>query len=150
MRAFKRSRGGSLALKPIENWVRTLGLAVLILIGVAGLATTVYTAWLFHDMPDASDLANYRAPTSTRVYAWDGTLIGEFAKERRIFVPYNQMPPYLVHAFLSAEDHNFFRHGGVDPQGMSRAMLRNVFNVLQGRRLEGGSTITQQVAKNIL
>jgi penicillin-binding protein 1A len=137
-------------LKPIENWVRTLGLAVLILIGVAGLATTVYTAWLFHDMPDASDLANYRAPTSTRVYAWDGTLIGEFAKERRIFVPYNQMPPYLVHAFLSAEDHNFFHHGGVDPQGMSRAMLRNVFNVLQGRRLEGGSTITQQVAKNIL
>lgn len=137
-------------MKPIENWVRTLGLAVLILIGAAGLATTIYTAWLIHDMPDASDLANYRAPTSTRVYAWDGTLIGEFAKERRIFVPYNQMPPYLVHAFLSAEDHNFFRHGGVDPQGMSRAMLRNVFNILQGRRLEGGSTITQQVAKNIL
>ncbi|MGE5565791.1 MAG: penicillin-binding protein 1A [Parcubacteria group bacterium] len=127
-----------------------MGLAVLILIGAAGLATTIYTAWLIHDMPDASDLANYRAPTSTRVYAWDGTLIGEFAKERRIFVPYNQMPPYLVHAFLSAEDHNFFRHGGVDPQGMSRAMLRNVFNILQGRRLEGGSTITQQVAKNIL
>ena len=94
-------------MKPVETWVRTLGLAVLILIGVAGLATTVYTAWLFHDMPDAGDLANYRAPTSTRVYAWDGTLIGEFAKERRIFVPYNQMPPYLVsvngkaHALLS-------------------------------------------------
>ena len=137
-------------MKPVETWVRTLGLAVLILIGVAGLATTVYTAWLFHDMPEASDLANYRAPTSTRVYAWDGTLIGEFAKERRIFVPYNQMPPYLVHAFLAAEDHNFFHHGGVDPQGMSRAMLRNVLNVIQGRRLEGGSTITQQVAKNIL
>ena len=137
-------------MKPVETWVRTLGLAVLILIGVAGLATTVYTAWLFHDMPEASDLANYRAPTSTRVYAWDGTLIGEFAKERRIFVPYNQMPPYLVHAFLAAEDHNFFHHGGVDPQGMSRAMLRNVLNMIQGRRLEGGSTITQQVAKNIL
>jgi len=137
-------------LKPLESWVRTLGVVALILIGVAGLATTVFTAWLFHDMPDASELADYRAPTSTRVYAWDATLIGEFATERRIFVPYDQMPPHLVRAFLAAEDHNFFEHGGVDIQGLGRAMLRNVLNAAQGRRLEGGSTITQQVAKNIL
>ncbi|HEX6859221.1 MAG TPA: penicillin-binding protein 1A [Caulobacteraceae bacterium] len=122
----------------------------MILIGVAGLATTIYTAWLFHDMPDASELADYRAPTSTRVYAWDGTLIGEFATERRIFVPYDNMPPHVVRAFLAAEDRNFFHHGGVDPQGLARAMVRNVFNAMRGRRLEGGSTITQQVAKNIL
>jgi penicillin-binding protein 1A len=137
-------------LKPVENWVRTLGVAALILIGVAGLAALIWTAWLFHDLPDAGELSDYRAPTSTRVYAWDGTLIGEFSTERRIFVPYEQMPPHLVRAFLAAEDQNFHHHAGVDPQGLSRAMARNVINVLQGRRLEGGSTITQQVAKNIL
>ena len=137
-------------MKPLERWVRTLGVAALILIGVAGLATTIFTAWLFHDMPDAGELADYRAPTATRAYAWDGTLIGEFSTERRIFVPYEQMPPHLVRAFLASEDKNFFQHAGVDPGGLSRAMLKNVVNLLQGRRLEGGSTITQQVAKNIL
>ena len=60
------------------------------------------------------------------------------------------MPPQLVHAFLAAEDHNFFQHGGVDVGGVGRAMFKDVFNVLQGRRPEGGSTITQQVAKNVL
>jgi penicillin-binding protein 1A len=137
-------------LKPLEQWVRTLAIAVLIAIGVAGLATTIYTAWLLHDMPDARELADYHAPTSTRVYGWDGTLIGEFSKERRIFVPHEQMPPYLLRAFVAAEDQNFYRHAGVDPQGISRAMLKNVVNALRGNRLEGGSTITQQVAKNIL
>ncbi|HYG26115.1 MAG TPA: hypothetical protein VD906_04350, partial [Caulobacteraceae bacterium] len=72
-----------MALKPVENWVRTLGVAALILIGIAGLAALIWTAWLFHDLPDAGELADYRAPTSTRVYAWDGTLIGEFSTERR-------------------------------------------------------------------
>ena len=137
-------------MKPVENWVRTLGAAALILIGVAGLAALIWTAWLFHDLPDAGELADYRAPTSTRVYAWDGTLIGEFSTERRIFVPYEQMPPHLIRAFLAAEDRKFFEHGGVDSGGFARAMAKNVVNILQGRRLEGGSTITQQVAKNIL
>ena len=125
-------------------------MAVLSIVAVAGFAIALYAAWLFHDMPDASDLQDYRPPTATRVYAWDGTLIGEFSKERRIFVPYDQIPPRLSQAFLAAEDHNFFQHGGVDYQGLSRAMLRNVFNAVRGRRLEGGSTITQQVAKNVL
>ena len=110
----------------------------------------VYAAWLFHDMPNAADLIDYRPPTSTRVYAWDGTLIREFAKERRIFIPYNEMPPQLVHAFLAAEDRNFFQHGGVDVTGIGRAMVKDVVNASQGKRLEGGSTITQQVAKNVL
>ena len=92
---------------------------------------------------------DYHPPTATRVYAWDGTLIGEFSKVRRIYVPYDQMPPKLIYAFLAAEDHNFFRHGGVDVGGASRAMIKDVFNVLQGKRPEGGSTITQQVAKNV-
>jgi penicillin-binding protein 1A len=126
------------------------GVAVLSVIAMAGFALAVYAAWLFHDMPDAGDLINYRPPTSTRVYAWDGTLIGEFSKERRIFVPYEQMPPRLVQAFLAAEDRNFFSHGGVDVTGLGRAMVKNVSNAARGRRLEGGSTITQQVAKNVL
>ncbi len=137
-------------MKPLEKWVAVAGIAVLSVIAVAGFAIAIYAAWLFHDMPDAGDLADYRPPTATRVYAWDGTLIGEFSRERRIFIPYDQMPPHLVQAFLAAEDRNFFQHSGVDVQGLGRAMVKNVLNAVRGRRLEGGSTITQQVAKNVL
>lgn len=119
-------------------------------IAVAGFCAAIWAAWLFHDMPDATDLADYHPPTATRAYAWDGTLIGEFSRERRIFVPYDAMPPKLALAFLAAEDHSFFKHGGIDVSGLGRAMARNVVNAAQGRRFEGGSTITQQVAKNIL
>jgi len=136
--------------EPPERWVAVVGVSVLSVIAVAGFALAIYAAWLFHDMPDAGDLTDYRPPTATRVYAWDGTLIGEFSRERRIFIPYDQIPPRLVQAFLAAEDRNFFQHSGVDMQGLSRAMAKNVLNALQGRRLEGGSTITQQVAKNVL
>jgi penicillin-binding protein 1A len=136
--------------EPPERWVAIVGVSALSVIAVAGFALAIYAAWLFHDMPDAGDLADYHPPTATRVYAWDGTLIGEFSRERRIFVPYDQIPPQLVQAFLAAEDRNFFQHGGVDVQGLSRAMANNVLNAVQGKRLEGGSTITQQVAKNVL
>lgn len=123
---------------------------MLSLIAAGGLAIAIYTAWLFHDMPDAGDLVDYRPPTATRAYAWDGTLIGEFSRERRIFVPYDNIPPQLAQAFLAAEDHSFFQHGGVDAMGLTRAMAKNLVNVTRGKRLEGGSTITQQVAKNVL
>ncbi|WP_419255553.1 penicillin-binding protein 1A [Caulobacter sp. ErkDOM-YI] len=137
-------------LKPTERWMAIAGVAVLSAIAVAGFAIAIYAAWLFHDMPDAGELQDYRPPTATRVYAWDGTLIGEYSKERRIFVPYDQIPPQLAQAFMAAEDRNFFRHSGVDVGGFSRAMLKNVGNAARGKRLEGGSTITQQVAKNVL
>ncbi|HEY2050454.1 MAG TPA: penicillin-binding protein 1A [Caulobacteraceae bacterium] len=117
---------------------------------VAALCAGLYAGVLFHGMPSGEELANYHPPTATRVYAWDGTLLGEFSKVRRIYVPYDQIPPRLVYAFLAAEDHNFFEHGGVDVGGVSRAMFKDVFFILQGRRPEGGSTITQQVAKNVL
>ena len=132
------------------RWLAIAGVAFLSAIAVAGLSLAIYAAWLFHDLPDASELAEYRPPTSTRVYAWDGTLIGEFGRERRIFVPYAQLPPTLVRAFLTAEDRKFYEHGGIDVVGMGRALTRDVFAVARGRRLQGGSTITQQVAKNIL
>ncbi|MDO9588332.1 MAG: transglycosylase domain-containing protein, partial [Brevundimonas sp.] len=126
------------------------GVVLLGAIALAGLIVAVYAAWLFHDLPDASELADYRPATATRVYAGDGTLIGEFSDERRIYVPYDQIPLPVVQAFLAAEDRNFFNHGGIDVGGLGRAMFRNVFNAATGRRLEGGSTITQQVAKIVL
>ena len=137
-------------LKNLPRWAAVAGVVVLSLVAVAGFSLAVYAAWLFHDMPDAGDLAEYRPPTSTRVYAWDGTLIGEFGRERRIFVPYDQIPQTVVRAFLAAEDHTFFQHGGIDVQGIGRALGRDVARLAQGERLQGGSTITQQVAKNIL
>jgi penicillin-binding protein 1A len=137
-------------LHSVGRWVAIAGVAALSLIAVAGFTLAIYAAWLFHDLPDAAQLAEYHPPTSTRVFAWDGTLIGEFGRERRIFVPYDQMPPMLTKAFLAAEDRKFFEHGGIDVAGLGRAMTRDLLNVVRGRRLQGGSTITQQVAKNVL
>ena len=134
----------------LERWIAIAGIAVLSVIAVAGFSLAIYAAWLFHGMPDASDLADYRPPTATRVYAWDGTLIGEFSRERRIYVPYDQIPPKLAEAFLAAEDHNFFRHQGIDVGGLGRAIIKDIWNAARGKRFEGGSTITQQVAKNVL
>ena len=137
-------------MKVAERWFVMAGIGLLGAIALAGLVVAVYAAWLFHDLPDASDLADYRPPTATRVYAGDGTLIGEFSDERRIYVSFDQIPTTVVQAFLAAEDRNFFQHGGIDVGGIGRAMFKNLFNVVSGRRLEGGSTITQQVAKNVL
>ena len=137
-------------MKVAERWFVMAGIGLLGAIALAGLIVAVYAAWLFHDLPDASELADYRPPTATRVYAGDGTLIGEFSDERRIYVPYEQIPLPVIQAFLAAEDRNFFNHGGIDVGGLGRAMFKNVFNAATGRRLEGGSTITQQVAKNVL
>ena len=134
----------------IGRWSAVAGVVVLSVVAVAGLSLAIYMAWLFHDMPNASELVDYHPPTATRVYAWDGTLIGEYSTERRIYVPFDQIPPRVYDAFLAAEDHNFFSHGGVDVGGVGRAMFKDVFNILQGRRPEGGSTITQQVAKTVL
>ena len=133
-----------------ERWFIMAGVGLLAAIALAGVLLAIYAAWLFHDLPDAGELAEYRPPTATRVYAGDGTLIGEFSQERRIYVTYDQIPAHVVQAFLAAEDANFFQHGGIDVGGVSRAMFKNLLNAVQGRRLEGGSTITQQVAKNVL
>ena len=137
-------------VKIAERWFVWAGMVLLGAIALAGLVVAVYAAWLFHDLPDASELADSRPPTATRVYAGDGTLIGEFSDERRIYVSYDQIPEPVIHAFLAAEDRNFFQHGGIDVSGIARASIKNVLNLASGRRLEGGSTITQQVAKNVL
>ncbi len=137
-------------LKSSERWFAVAGTIAMTVVAIAGFAVAIYAAWLFHDMPDGSELADFHPVTSARVFAWDGTLIGEYGQERRIYVPYNRIPPQLAEAFLAAEDRNFFQHNGVDVGGLSRAMGKNVFNFLTGKRFEGGSTITQQVAKNLL
>ncbi|MDI7774830.1 penicillin-binding protein 1A [Asticcacaulis sp. EMRT-3] len=126
------------------------GVIAMTCVALAGFAVAIYAAWLFHDLPDGSELADFHPVTSARVFAWDGTLIGQYGQERRIYVPYNHIPPLQREAFMAAEDRSFFQHNGVDVSGLSRAMLKNVFNLLRGRRFEGGSTITQQVAKNLL
>jgi len=133
-----------------ERWFVLAGISILGFVALVGMVVALYTAYLFHDLPDASELAEYRPATATRVYGWDGTLIGEFSEQRRIFVPYEEIPPVVIQAFLAAEDKHFFQHGGIDVAGFGRAMLNNVGNLVRGRRLEGGSTITQQVAKNVL
>ena len=137
-------------MKIADRWFVWAGTALMGAVAAAGVVVAVYAAYVTYDLPDAAELADYRPATATRVYAGDGTLIGEFSEQRRIYVTYNQVPERVIHAFLAAEDSSFFSHGGLDVSGMGRAMLRNVVNVLTGNRLEGGSTITQQVAKNVL
>jgi penicillin-binding protein 1A len=137
-------------LKSSGRFAAIAGIVALSAVAVAGLSLAIYAALMFHDLPNAADLAEYRPPTSTRVYAWDGTLIAQLGQERRIFTPYDQIPPMVIRAFLAAEDHKFFEHGGVDVEGLGRAVTRDVFRAANKQRLQGGSTITQQVAKNIL
>ncbi|HJK87011.1 MAG TPA: PBP1A family penicillin-binding protein [Candidatus Megaira endosymbiont of Nemacystus decipiens] len=102
------------------------------------------------DLPSYSDLEKYYPPSITRLYSADGKLIEEFAKERRVFVPIKSIPKQLIYAFVSAEDKNFYTHYGIDVLSIIRAAGANIANILYNRRVEGGSTITQQVVKNFL
>ena len=107
--------------------------------------------WYFSSgLPDYKKLESYEPPVSSRVYAKDGTLIAEYAIEKRFFIPYDSIPEKVINAFLAAEDKNFFDHPGIDPKGIIRAVINNFKNIIDNKRLEGASTITQQVAKNFL
>ncbi|MEC7143623.1 MAG: PBP1A family penicillin-binding protein [Pseudomonadota bacterium] len=118
---------------------------------IATLFFLLSTLWYFSiGLPDYKKLSNYQPPISSRVYSDDGKLIAEYAIEKRLFVPYNSIPTTVINSFLSAEDKNFFNHPGVDAKGILRALINNIKNISQNKRLEGASTITQQVAKNFL
>ena len=107
--------------------------------------------WYFSSgLPDYKKLANYQPPVSSRVYSDNGILIAEYALEKRLFIPYESIPKKIINSFLSAEDKNFFKHPGVDAKGILRAVINNFKNIINNKRLEGASTITQQVAKNFL
>ena len=109
-----------------------------------------YVYLVSRDLPSVDTLKNYNPPVTTRVYAGNGTVIGEYARERRIFVPIAFVPKRVINAFTSAEDKNFYSHPGIDLSGIMRAGVKDVFNVMAHKRLQGASTITQQVAKNFL
>jgi len=107
--------------------------------------------WTYSNkIPDYKFLKNYKPPVSSKVYSGNGELVADFSKEKRIFVPFNSIPKNVIYSFLSAEDKNFFSHPGVDAKGILRAVINNFYNILSNKRLEGASTITQQVAKNFL
>ena len=121
------------------------------LISVLFLISIISILWIYSNkLPDYRYLKNYKPPVSSKLYSGNGVLVSDFSAEKRIFVPYDSIPDVLISAFLSAEDKNFFRHPGVDAKGVIRAFKNNLFNLLNSKRLEGASTITQQVAKNFL
>ena len=124
-------------------------------VGIVSLLVIIFLSfsslWYFSSgLPDYKKLANYQPPVSSRVYANNGKLLAEYAVEKRLFIPYEFIPKKLINSFLSAEDKNFFSHPGIDAKGIIRAILNNFKNIVEGKRLEGASTITQQVAKNFL
>src|ERR1700710_2608885 len=107
--------------------------------------------WHFSkDLPDYSQLQDYEPPVMTRVHAGDGSLVAEYATQRRLYIPIQAVPKMVINAFLAAEDKNFYEHGGLDFRGMARAGFTYLQNIGSSRRPQGASTITQQVAKNFL
>ena len=126
-------------------------LKFLIIFFIVILLIVLSTLWYFSiGLPDYKKLSNYQPPISSRVYSEDGKLIAEYAIEKRLFVPFESIPDKVINSFLSAEDKNFFNHPGVDARGILRAVIKNMINMSKNKRLEGASTITQQVAKNFL
>ena len=115
------------------------------------LLFSISTLWYFSsDLPDYKILSNYKPPISSRVHSGEGQLIAEYALQKRLFIPYESIPEKVINSFLSAEDKNFFSHPGVDAKSITRAIIKNIQNFFSEKRLEGASTITQQVAKNFL
>jgi penicillin-binding protein 1A len=136
-----------------RSWLLGLlgfGFASAVVMFVAASGVAGFLIWqASRDLPGYESLANYEPPVMTRIHAHDGSLMAEYARERRIFMPINVVPKLVIAAFLSAEDKRFYEHGGLDFTGIVRAVLNNLQNYGR-RRPEGASTITQQVAKNFL
>lgn len=133
-------------------WYAFLGLFSLGFLGLVAVigGMSYIINYYGKDLPDYSQLSDYKPPVVTRLYAGDGRLLAEFAEEKRIFVPVGEIPDLVKNAFIAAEDKNFYEHEGVDYTAIMRAVLSNIKNIGTGRRPVGASTITQQVAKNFL
>ncbi len=127
-------------------WVKALALLAAIGLMVAG------GGWWFitRDLPSVDQLRTYEPPLPTNVRAIDGSPIYSYARERRVELSFSEYPPLLIRAFLAAEDKTFFEHHGVDYPGLAGAVVDYVSKLGSGQRARGGSTITQQVAKNLL
>jgi len=122
--------------------------AALIIIGLG--AAAAYVGVVSKDLPNYEVLENYQPAVMTRVHAADGRLMAEFATKRRLYLPIQAIPDMVKAAYISAEDKNFYEHFGLDPEGFLRAIANNLKKFGSGKRPEGASTITQQVAKNFL
>ena len=121
---------------------------IVFLVGVGAAAGLL---WHFSkDLPDYSQLQDYEPPVMTRVHAGDGSLVAEYATQRRLYIPIQAVPKMVINAFLAAEDRNFYEHNGLDFGGIIRAGVLYLQTYGSGRRPQGASTITQQVAKNFL
>ena len=119
--------------------------------GLLSVLSIIAVLWAFsNNLPDYKFLKSYKPAVSSKVYSGDGELVNDFSSEKRIFVPYKAISKKVINSFLSAEDKNFFYHPGVDAKGVLRAVVNNISNIIASKRLEGASTITQQVAKNFL
>ncbi|MEM7742983.1 MAG: PBP1A family penicillin-binding protein [Pseudomonadota bacterium] len=135
-------------IRLIASVFSNMALAAFFVVGGMAALVRVYGA----DLPTQEKLRDYQPKMLSRVYSGEGQVIAEFARERRVFVPIDEVPPLLIDAFLSAEDKNFYTHPGVDATGIAKAVVRFAQAKLSGRsaRLSGASTITQQVVKNFL
>ena len=126
-------------------------LILVLLASILFFSSIISILWIYSNkLPDYKYLKSYKPPVSSKLYSGNGVLVSDFSSEKRIFVPYSAISQTVIKAFLSAEDKNFFDHPGVDAKGVIRAIKNNIFNILYSKRLEGASTITQQVAKNFL
>ena len=132
----------------MKRWLLR-GLVAYLVLAAIGLGVGIGAIYHYaEDLPDNRALEAYVPPITTRLHAANGGLMAEYAVENRVFVPIEEVPPMVKNAFLAAEDNNFYQHRGLDFRGILRAAVTNVRNIGSGRRLVGGSTITQQVAKN--
>ena len=133
-------------LKYFKNSIK-----LIFIVSIVGLFFLFSTLWYFSTgLPDYKILANYKPPISSRVHSSEGQLIAEYALQKRLFIPYDSIQKKVIYSFLSAEDKNFFSHPGIDAKSITRAIVKNIKNIFSEKRLEGASTITQQVAKNFL
>ena len=153
LRPFRRPSGAAV-LTGATNFLRGLVQLVFVLgvlgaIFVAG-AVALAIAHFSHDLPDHQQLLTYQPASGTKVYAGDGSLMAEFATEHRIITPLKAIPPLVVHAFLAAEDRDFYNHNGVNPLAVMRAALSDVARYGRGQRPLGASTITQQLVRHFL
>lgn len=142
---------GGLAAWFAERWRRSLWFKLAA--GAAGFALLLWVGvfvWLARDLPEAEALLVYETPLPTTVRGSDGEIVHSYARERRVQLQYSDFPQAMIDAFLSAEDKNFFSHGGVDFLGTANAVFDYAVKFGSGERAVGGSTITQQVAKNLL
>tara|TARA_Y100000817_G_scaffold314335_1_gene312841 strand:- start:327 stop:2663 length:2337 start_codon:yes stop_codon:yes gene_type:complete len=134
----------------MSKYIKNISIAFISFLLISSILILIILWNFSNNIPDYKFLKNYKPSVSSKVYSGNGDLVADFSKEKRIFVPYRSIPKNVINAFLSAEDKNFFSHPGVDAKGVMRAVINNIQNIMTSKRLEGASTITQQVAKNFL